>query len=323
MKIVVIGGTRKSGTTLLHSLFDNHSNIIIPPHDLNVFYAFYPRWTSSFISKQKQKERLYKVTVLAWLDKYKSYQNKKDYLETKKKLNLYFKKNYKKFNFNDINQLFDFTFKLAISPYEKKNKNLVILKETSFEFHLLNLKRKIFFIKIIRDPRDILAAILSGLKKKYKKIGEDYYDIIFSTFYRYQLSERVTKMLEFKKNLKIKKIKFENLVIKPEFTLNDICIFLGIKFQKNLVRPTFLGKKYFGNNLDNSKFHKISSRNIGKWRSRLDFKTALYIESLLSPEIISNGYKMNGKKIFKELGEIYAKINDKYFFKDRYNKLKK
>lgn len=323
MKIVVIGGTRKSGTTLLHSLFDSHSNIIIPPHDLNVFYAFYPRWTGPFVSKKKQKERLYKVTVLAWLDKYKNYHNKRDYLETKKKLNLYFEKNFCKFNFNDINQLFDFTFKLAISPYEKKNKDIVILKETSFEFHLLNLKRKIYFIKIIRDPRDILAAILSGLKNKYKKIGEDYYDIIFSTFYRYQLSERATKMLEYKKNLKIKKIKFENLATKPEVTLNEICIFLGIQFQKDLIKPTFLGKKYFGNNLDNAKFNKISSRNIGKWKSRIDSKTIKYIESLLNPEIIFNGYKISKKKIFRELGEIYAKLNDQYFFKDRYNKFKK
>ena len=39
MKIVVIGGTRKSGTTLFHSLFDGHPDIILPPHDLNVFYA--------------------------------------------------------------------------------------------------------------------------------------------------------------------------------------------------------------------------------------------------------------------------------------------
>ena len=61
MKTVVIGGTRKSGTTLFQSLFDGHKDIIVPPHDLNVFYGFYPRWSKTNISNKEKKKDFIKL----------------------------------------------------------------------------------------------------------------------------------------------------------------------------------------------------------------------------------------------------------------------
>ena len=320
MKIVVIGGTRKSGTTLLHSLFDGHSQIISPPHDLNVFYAFYPRWTNGGFTKKEQMQRLYKVTVLAWLEKYKIYQDNNRYLKTKNKLNNFFNKNFKKYDFNNLENLFEFTLKLAISPFEIKQKKIIVLKETSFEFHLLNLRKKIIFIKLSRDPRDILSALKPGLKNKYKKIGEDFYDLLFSTFIRYSLSIKAFELLKYKKNILAKEIRFEDLVFKTKKTLRDISKFIGIKFDQKLLIPSMLGKKFTGNNLDNKKFSQISEKNIGKWDKRLDKKTIMYLEILLKNEIKKNKYKIKNTKNNFSLGEIYAKLNDKYFFKDRYDK---
>jgi hypothetical protein len=322
MKTVVIGGTRKSGTTLFHSLFDGHKDTIVPPHDLNVFYAFYPRWSKTSVSYLSKKKRLYKVTVLAWLVRYRMYQSKTDYLKTKKKLILCFRENFDKYDFNNINHLFDFVKKLAISPFDTKNKKIIILKETSFEFHLLNINRKIYFIKLNRDPRDILSALIPGLKNKYKIIGEDYYDLIFSTFVRYSLSIKACQILKNKKNIKIKEVKFEELTFKTIKTLKDISKFLSISYNKEMLKPTMLKKKFKGNNLEKQKFEKVSKKNTGKWNKRLDKKSIMYMETLLKNEILSNNYKLNSKGINFSLGDIYSELNDKYFFKDRFVMLK-
>lgn len=322
MKIVVIGGTRKSGTTLFHSLFDGHPDIILPPHDLNVFYAFYPRWTNSKITKKEKRKRLFKVTVLAWLEKYKIYQSNTEFLKTKKKLISFFEKNFSDYNFNDINHLFNFTIKLALAPFDSRKKKVVILKETSFEFHLLNLKKKIIFIKLSRDPRDILSALKPGLKSKYKKIGEDFYDLFFSTFIRYSLSLKAFDLLKYKKNIKAKEIRFEDLVLKTRKTLLDISKFIGIKFNQKLLTPSMLGKKFTGNNLDNKIFSQISEKNIGKWHKRLDKKTIMHLEALLKNEIMKNKYSIKKTQNNFSLGEIYANLNDKYFFKDRYERFR-
>lgn len=322
MKTVVIGGTRKSGTTFFHSLFDGHKDIIVPPHDLNVFYAFYPKWSKINVSYSEKKKRFYKVTVLAWLLKYKIYQSKTEYLVTKKKINSYFNENFDKYDFNNINHIFDFVKKLALSPYNTKNKKILILKETSFEFHLLKINRKISFLKLNRDPRDILSALMPGLKNKYKIIGEDYYDLIFSTFFRYSLSIKACEIVKHKKNIKIKEIKFEELVLNTKKTLKDISKFLGIEYNQKLLIPTMLNETFTGNNLENKKFKKIYKKNVGKWKKRLDKKSILYLEILLKNEILINNYDLNLDKYNHSLGDIYSELNDKYFFKDRYNKLK-
>jgi hypothetical protein len=321
MKTVVIGGTRKSGTTLFHSLFDGHKDIIVPPHDLNVFYGFYPRWSKTNISNKEKKKRLYKVTVAAWLEKYKKYQSRADFFITKKKLISYYNKNFDRYNLNNINHIFDFVKKLALSPYNTKNKKILILKETSFEFHLLKINRKIYFIKLNRDPRDILSALIPGLKNKYKFIGEDYYDLIFTTFIRYSLSIKACDILKNKKKIKIKEIKFEELVLKTKKTLKDISKFVGFEYSDILLNPTMLKKKFKGNNLEKQKFNKISKKNIGKWHKRLDQKSINYIEILLKNEILRDNYKLDTKKNNLSLGDIYSEFNDKYFFKDRFSKL--
>ena len=81
MQIILIGGTRKSGTTVFQSLFDGHKEIICPPHDLNVFYAFYPQWYNSNLSRSKLETRLYKITVYDWVKAYKKFKLKPQYYQ--------------------------------------------------------------------------------------------------------------------------------------------------------------------------------------------------------------------------------------------------
>src|SRR6056300_942169 len=50
--IIFLTGHRKSGTTLLLRLFDNHPDIDVYPTDLTLFYQYFPYYTSNYNNKQ-------------------------------------------------------------------------------------------------------------------------------------------------------------------------------------------------------------------------------------------------------------------------------
>ena len=53
MKYIILTGHRKSGTTLLHRIFDNHPGLNIYLVDISfLLYAFYPCWTSKKLNKE-------------------------------------------------------------------------------------------------------------------------------------------------------------------------------------------------------------------------------------------------------------------------------
>jgi len=60
--LIFITGHRKSGTTLLHSLFDNHPDIDVYPTDFTFFYSYFPYYTKNLKNKKKLIERIMLIT---------------------------------------------------------------------------------------------------------------------------------------------------------------------------------------------------------------------------------------------------------------------
>ena len=87
---------------------------------------------------------------------------------------------------------------------------------------------------------------------------------------------------------KIHLVKFEDLVSKPEKVSRELCKLLNIKFSKNMLKPTLLGKKHLGN----SSFKK-SLNNKGK----------IYKSSI--------NRKLNGVKMPQEYSQIINLISKK------------
>ena len=60
--LIFLTGHRKSGTTLLHSLFDDHPDIDVYPTDFTFFYSYFPYFTENLKSKKKLIRRLMHLT---------------------------------------------------------------------------------------------------------------------------------------------------------------------------------------------------------------------------------------------------------------------
>ena len=59
-KILLITGHRKSGTTLLTSLFDKSSEFLVYPPDITLLYTFFPNYINKKISFAQKKKILKK-----------------------------------------------------------------------------------------------------------------------------------------------------------------------------------------------------------------------------------------------------------------------
>ena len=58
MKTLFITGHRKSGTTLLTSLFDGHNEFAVYPTDLSLMYAYFPYYNNNNYSFERKKSRI-------------------------------------------------------------------------------------------------------------------------------------------------------------------------------------------------------------------------------------------------------------------------
>jgi hypothetical protein len=263
MKRIFICGHRKSGTTLLASLLDNHIDLFVYPYETHFWYSFYPEYIN-----KPEKEKLERIKNYIYDDLIKTvkewtgYKIDKDLLftgfcslleKTEKTTKDYFDclVNAVKYTLNDGN-------------------TSIVTKDTHLELYA----NKIYgyypdakFINVIRDPRDNCASLMSGWDKHYK-YQYDSKERLFRDFIdRAYLCQQVS-LSNFEKYPNYQIIKYEDLVKETDLAMFDVKNFLGIRYSDSLLEPTILCKKWKGNSFD-KKFNTISDSRIGIYKKYL------------------------------------------------------
>ena len=175
LKYILLTGHRKSGTTLLHKLFDAHPQLNIYPVDISLLYAFLPCQEPNLTDKQV-KDRVNLVI-------------KKSTLKIEGKRVSDFCPNFSADEFascvwehSDASEFREPhvvipTIAAAWSQYTGADREKPFLfKETSQSIHAHRLLRDelpIKVVRIMRDPRDNYSAIKAGVAKYYSQMGED------------------------------------------------------------------------------------------------------------------------------------------------------
>ena len=125
------------------------------------------------------------------------------------------------------------------------------------------------------------------------------------------------------KNKKILILKNEDMNKNLKSEMKKLCKWLDIKFNKSLLSPTFLGKKWIGESSYISKkdlkkpYPKDYYKPINvemRWRSVLDKKSILMIETFLEKNMRQHRYKLDNKlnitsRFFGYLG-LFFKFHD-------------
>jgi len=180
------------------------------------------------------------------------------------------------------------------------------------------------FIFMVRDPRAVVAGILRRYKR-YQKIPINFpLDINLSFMLAAQ---------EFYQKMKKKRIlilKNEDMHSNLKSEMKKFCKWVNIRFNKSLLNPTRVGKKWLGESsyLAKGDLNKEAPKNYYKpiniearWRNFLDKNTILITEAVYEKIMIQNKYKFDNKLNFisKSLGYLgavfkFQPFNDPFSF---------
>ena len=283
----------RSGSTLLQSLLDGHSELIVDVGDSH-FFHFLPKFVKL---KSSSKIRFFKDVIISkYLNEYSLY-----YQEYLSHISLpKFQESFDKYLTNSnvsCNDLFDaYIYAMARTSNQKKEAKYFISKvlknEYSKEF-ILNSWPDVKIIYLFRDPRDIYASFKVRDKKNNRIVTEVNafafsWKKSFQTFNYYSHKLTSTNCLM---------IRYEDLVMEQSKTMSKIISFLNIDYDKTLLNPTKGNGsvKWLGNAASGIKKNNVDKIDRKKYLSILNKEEINEIESLLSFEMNYLGYKLTSK----------------------------
>lgn len=303
-KQILITGVYRSGTEYFNILLNEHPEISSTMYRINLFRFIFEKYGKKKINYPKL------ISDLA-----KRLKKKHNFiLNEKKYLKLIEGKNY--------GEIYD---TLMSGIYLNKNKRIWAEKnqlQWTKTNLFLNLLPNAYVIHILRDPRNVLASFKYMTYAKYPACLTS----IFNSL------DAMSNIVQNEKKLKKRFIylKYEDLLQKPQETMNLIFKFLDIKKIKiNFKKKNFnyLGKKWkvnssFQNNIENNSKFDIK-KSLNSYKLHLN-KKELFLTELVCGDLMKKfGYKLskNRSKISKK--EINKIIMSNKLLELGYNNWKK
>ncbi|MBZ0265986.1 sulfotransferase [bacterium] len=295
---IFLCGHRKTGTTLLLSLFDNHPNLVTFPPDSGFFYAWYPKYASDEFTREQKIQRIIDTmyyNLKQDLKKLEAYQGGFEF----EALNEHFRSRMEG-KPADPGRLIEEAI-LAYGDIVIENDPSEIKgwveKTTSTEIYageLFNWFPNAKVIHLLRDPRDNYSSLKSGWQARYSKQADSIERIRQSMIDRGLLGMKMAAVnQEIYGAEQYKVVRFEDLTTKPMEVLQEICEFTGVDRTESMLFPSYMGLPWKGNNFDGLKFEAISPVNVGRWRQRIEPEEAHLIEFHFEPEMHRWGYELS------------------------------
>ncbi|MDZ7833617.1 MAG: sulfotransferase [Desulfobacterales bacterium] len=305
-RLVFVGGSPRSGTTLVQRLLDSHSDIAGGP-ELN---------------------SLQEITHL--------YENMVKRIDDKR-INFYFNKTELKAIFRDF---IDSLFRIV---HERHNVKIISEKTPpnvlAFET-LSEIVDDAFFIFVVRDPKDIVASLKKVRKRALEKkqsVPAHVKNLFLSVDCVYEHFKAGFSFYEKNKD-KTFIVKYEDLVNNPGKTAKDIVDFLGLPLENGMLELDGLGTSYMQEraaNVDSVFYTKeevaakaIEGSSIGRWKKALNKYHAGFVDLAIKDITAQSDEKIyNGRILFAlyrihralmKTGNIFGKLYQKAILSARF-----
>ncbi len=320
MRIIFLTGHRKSGTTLLHKLFDGHPGLNVYPVDISLLYSYLPCHVNN-LSDSERRERINSI-----IRKTTSDINGKRILLSSTIYNCedFLAVFWRVAQSNELDNPGTIIRVLsqAWCEYADLDTDLpFVFKETSQGIHAPRMLKSTFpvlFINLIRDPRDNYAAIKGGVGNYYSKMGEGERESLASVINRARMDLLISSQLDEQFPEESTSVRFEDLTGNPRDTMMRLANFCGVEFNEALLDPTFLGERFTGNSHVGEKFSGISNSNVGRWKDRIsDFEVGV-IEFWMRDVMERWGYEasLSMAEAADSFADFYNWYNCRYFYYD-------
>lgn len=322
--LIFLTGHRKAGTTLLHTLFDGHPDLLVYPTDVSILYAYYPAFAlDKNLSDHELRRRLTRVigqslSRVSPADTAVAQENvAEEFLRC-------FWDGGHEFDLRDMAELLgalaDAWCRYSGVPPSEAT---CVLKETSQSVHLTELLAShpnLRMVQIVRDPRDNYAALKAGVTKYYSQMGEGEYETLASAINRCRMDMMAAEInrTTYPDNFYV--LRFEDLVNDPQKEVDALCAFLGIRFDPVLLRPTKMGRHFSGNSHEGDRFHGIEKAKAGAWQKRIRDDEARIIEHWCATEMSTWGYTpcFSPSDRQASFSAFYKWYNTRYFYQDSF-----
>ena len=304
---IFICGHPKSGTTLLVALLDSHPQLIVYPNETFFFRGFVPEMRKRDLDEKITLAQRY---LLHYFERRESFPEKQesnqpskdqyfiDYAKTCQAL-------FQEVDTNGIRHDGDL-LSAAIFAYGQvygkiTAKTIYWIEKTPYNEHFAQM---IFdwwpearCIHIVRDPRD---NFLTYQRKHHGLSAED-----FSVGWNSSLNAGFQNRKKYGKD-HYHLLRYEDLTIEPESTLQELTSFLGIEDDNVLRIPTSDGIPWEGNSQFGDKFQGISSRPVGRWKRELDGRNVNIVESICADLMSQEGYELEKKSQLKSIFHLWS-----------------
>ena len=292
-------GAHKSGTSLLRSLFDGHSQLYTIPIEAHYFQN-----RKYWVDNEYRLERPARLDKAQTIDNFCAYIHRSNtaedpYSDSVTK-GLFDEERFRSY-FSSIQP--DLGDKACIEKYfeaihfsitgttlpdrirvvEKSVENAEFAQELSLLFPQAR------FIHIVRNPYANFVSL-----RKYKSVnwGAPIIRRIVRTLYNsYYYLYRNQRTIE-----PYYVLRYEDLVTEPEKHIRSMCRFLQIPFEKALLSPTHQGNVWHGNSVRGLVFNSISASNLEKWKPEIHPMEVEYIDHLFYFLLRDYGYEPFQKK---------------------------
>lgn len=227
MKNAFILGNPRSGTSLFRLMLHQHSQIVAPPES-GFAHWWYPKYKNWAINDCRDTKRVSEYV--------------EDVLSSKKIETWGLDSTYLKLQITEKQpkNYTDLTTLVYISYKEYDNLKVVLDKNNYYLNHLEDLPKiweNASFLHLIRDGRDVACSYVDVNKldtsSRYKpKLTTNIKEIAL------EWEENNIKVLDFFKNITNESltIRFEDLILETKKTLNQVCEFLSVPFNENMLQ---------------------------------------------------------------------------------------
>jgi Sulfotransferase family len=284
-----IAGQAKSGTTLLLALLDSHPELLVLPEET----AYFPTVLTKYAPRGRRAQF--------------------DYLTKQSLSNVLFggpckwgKRNYSTFPREKFLQMFE---RAAFDPANAQEDLLVLMvkayaatlgrsldtierwveKTPANRNHISAILTRFPRAKILvtlRDPRAILAAQIALEKTRQTRRFSTYYVIA-----HWRVAAKLAKRI---RNGEVPGLilPYEALVREPASTMEQVCAYLEIDFDRDTVlTPTKVGRFWSGNSAARINFSQISTEPVTRWERELSEDEIGWVEWHCRDLMPESGYQ--------------------------------
>ena len=280
-QIFVVGNSR-SGTTMMGRILNNHSDIFT----FKELHFFGQLWSSDDENKRLSKSDAVKLcSKLLCIQEFGILNQ-----ETPEQFN----KISDKIILGDNNSSLDI-FKLFLNYSVKQNSSIISCDQTPrnvfYIQEILDNFPSVKVVNLVRDPRDILLSQKNKWKRKFLGAsGIPYREAIRSYFNYHPITiskiwnSTINSADKFKKDERVFTIKFEDLLINSDVVISDLCDFLNISFEDNMVKVPNVGSS---TSKDISKKLGLDKSKISKWKNGGLSSSEIYLSQKMCSENMS------------------------------------